>query len=202
MKYHRLGGAFLALACCFSGSAAQQARAGIIPSALARSFDQGPGRSFYRFSYSIQLTSGSTLRPGDYFTIYDFQGLMTDSAVAPNGWTMTAGMRGQTPPGAIAADDPNIENVTFTYGGTASITANNRSVQLGEFSMESYYPGIAMTSFAAEAHRSSDNGLESGSSFIDGPSIVERLNSPEPRTGLLMMLGMSTVLCRKLRRRR
>jgi hypothetical protein len=202
MKYQALGRVFLTLICSLSGSAVQQAHAGLIPSGLARSLEPGAGGDLYRFSYSVQLTAGSTLNPGDYFTVYDFAGFVTGSPVAPQGWTVQLGMTGQTPPGATPLDDPSIENLTFAYRGSAPVVANNKAVQLGSFSMASFYGGMDLTSFTSEVQHSSDKSTESDSSFVVGPIIVEGHQSPEPGSGLLLVLGVATVLGRKLSRKK
>jgi hypothetical protein len=202
MKHYALGRAFLTLVCSLSEWAVQQAHAGLIPSGLARSLEPGAGGDLYRFRYSVQLNAGSTLNPGDYFTVYDFAGLIAGSPVAPQGWTVQLGMTGQTPPGATPLDDPNIENVTFAYRGSAPVIANNKALQLGSFSMASFYGGTGLTSFTSEVQRSSDQGTESDSSVVVGPIIVERHQSPEPGSGLLLVFGTATVFGGKRSRRR
>ena len=73
------------------------------------------------FSYTASLSSGSRVNTGDYFTIYDFQGLISGSEVAPAGWTFSEQNIGITPAGQIVYDRCAIVNITFTYIGQSSI---------------------------------------------------------------------------------
>ena len=54
------------------------ARAGLIPVQVSVL----PEGGMYRFTYAIVLPTDSVLRPGDYFTIYDFDGYVAGSEMA------------------------------------------------------------------------------------------------------------------------
>ncbi len=41
-----------------------------------------PEGGMYRFTYAIVLPTDAVLRPGDYFTIYDFDGFVAGSQMA------------------------------------------------------------------------------------------------------------------------
>ena len=62
---------------------AQSATAGLLPTSVTVT----PDAANYRWTYAIVLPTDSMLRSGDYFTIYDFGGLVPGSIVAPDGWT-------------------------------------------------------------------------------------------------------------------
>jgi hypothetical protein len=77
------------------------------------------------FTYRVQITPGNEVLPGNFFTIYDFQGLVgapssTDFTLA-NGWTFSSTGVGDAPPNYVgdflSVDNPALPNITFTYSG-------------------------------------------------------------------------------------
>jgi hypothetical protein len=77
---------------------------------------------------------------GTFFTIYDIPGFLSASVSAPD-WFATVQVLGVTPSTLTPADDPSLENVTFTYTGPL-VTGL------------SFFSGFEITS--------SDDGLASG----------------------------------------
>ena len=59
-------------------TAPTSACAGLVPVQVSVLPDGG----MYRFTYAIVLPTDSVLRPGDYFTIYDFDGFVAGSQTA------------------------------------------------------------------------------------------------------------------------
>ena len=43
----------------------------------------------FSYNYTAEVTAGSNIQAGDFFTIVDFAGLVPGSAFAPAGWTVT-----------------------------------------------------------------------------------------------------------------
>jgi hypothetical protein len=88
-----------------------RSEAGLIPTNVSITPDGGN----FRWTYAVVVTTDVKVNPGDYFTIYDFGGMISGTAVAPAGWTFSTGKSGPTPAGTAPHDDPAIDNVTFTY---------------------------------------------------------------------------------------
>ncbi|HLW66381.1 MAG TPA: hypothetical protein VKS79_13795 [Gemmataceae bacterium] len=171
-----LGGLVLAFAA--------PAQAGLIPAAVTVAPDSGN----YRFTYSVVLPSNYSLHAGDYFTIYDFHGLMGGNQ-QPAGWTYSTSNVGQTPPGILPVDDPKVPNLTWTYSG-ATISGSSGGVGLGDFSVLSGTNGMINSDFASTDHMM-DNGR--GVSNLTSTSTPDP-NSVPPRTpepASFVLLGLS-----------
>ena len=64
----------------------QTARAGLIPASVTVTPDGGN----FRFTYAVVLPTDMKLQSGDYFTIYDFAGLVPGTVATPIGWTYSS----------------------------------------------------------------------------------------------------------------
>jgi len=84
----------------------------------------GDGTTTYRFSLKIDQSetmgpaSGDAL-PADFFTIYNFYGLVDGSVKTPDGWQYTSEATGRTPamggyPLVLPMDVPGTPNLTWT----------------------------------------------------------------------------------------
>src|SRR5438552_8428792 len=93
-----------------SGSPAQ---AGLVPASVTVTPEAGN----FRWTYSIVLPTDMKLQAGDYFTIYDFGGLMPGSNSQPADWTFSSLKIGPVPPGLAPVDSAAIDNLTWTYNG-------------------------------------------------------------------------------------
>lgn len=123
------------------------ARAGMIPVQVTVTPEGGN----YQFTYAIVLPTGSVLQTGDFFTIYNFDGLVPGSAMASGSisstnWTFSSSNNGPTPPGLSVVDNSNLPNLTWTYTG-APIQGGQTG--LGNFSAVSIYPYTTQSYFAA-----------------------------------------------------
>jgi hypothetical protein len=148
------GRAFLALA-----ATAFIARADIIPS-----FDSiVPNGNNFQFNYTALVVAGQRVDTGDFFTIYDFNGLVPNSASMPPNWAFSSAFLGQTPPGVNPPDDPTILNITFTYTGTNSIIG---PADLGMFSAVSNFGQSHPGYFAAEGT------LNPGGGHVDNVGVI------------------------------
>src|SRR5262249_13603608 len=103
----------LALLIGFGLAGTPTAQAGLIPAAVNVTND---GINF-RFTFSVILPSDYTLKDGDYFTVYDFNGLVHGTNVQPAGWAYSTGPTGTTPPHIAPIDDAGLPNLTWTYHG-------------------------------------------------------------------------------------
>ena len=119
------------------------ARADIIPS-----FDSIiPNGSNFQFNYTATVTGDQRVETGDFFTIYDFNGLVPNSATMPANWSFSSLLIGVTPSRVNPPDDPTIPNITFTYTGTTPIIG---PAPLGTFSAVSNFGQSHPGYFAAE----------------------------------------------------
>jgi len=135
------------------------ARADIIPS-----FDSiVPNGSNFQFNYTATVTADQRVETGDFFTIYDFNGLVPNSATMPANWSFSSALIGVTPPRVNPPDDPTILNITFTYTGTMPIVG---PAPLGTFSAVSNFGQSHPGYFAAEGT------LNSNGTKVDNVGVV------------------------------
>jgi hypothetical protein len=164
-----------------------------------------PEAGAYRWTYSVVVPTNQYVTSGDYFTIYDFEGLTSASSItAPAGWTATVSKIGKTPGLTTPIDDPNKDNLSFTYTGDPVYGG----VGLGNFSAASTLNQIAEGFFTSRVHRSSDNKTEDSITFSDVPRPSTNgggppSESPEPATLVIMGMGLPVLgLARVIRRKR
>ncbi len=175
-----------------------RADAGLIPTNVSIA----PDGSNFRWTYAVVVTTDVKVNPGDYFTIYDFGGIVPGgvggldkiaNVVAPADWTVTSGMVGPTPAGTNPADDPSIPNLTFTYSGAAI----NGQQGLGNFSAISQFSDRVSSDFTSISHRQVDGRVEANITSTDVPVPGDTRNTPEPAT--LAMFGVGLPLLGMLR---
>jgi len=176
------------------------ARAGMIPTNVTVTPDAGN----FRWDYSVSLSSNVQIQTGDYFTIYDFGGLVTgpggtlSNITPPVGWNATTSMVGQTPPGLAPIDKPDLPNLTFTYSGPTAA---------GPFSLGDFWAvstmGMATTAdFTSVTHTQVGRVPECNITTTSVPVAPNIANSPEPATLAMFGLGLPVLgLGRWLRRR-
>lgn len=161
----------------------------------------------YRFTYAIVLPTDSVLRPGDYFTIYDFDGYVPGSEMADGSpysadWSFASSNTGSTPGGVFPEDNASIPNLTWSYTG-AEINID-ASIGLGNFWALSIYPDTTNSWFTASTGTSAgvtDNNITPTS--VPVPRAPDTTPSvPEPTTLALAAFGLPLVGLRWLRRGR
>lgn len=151
--------------------------------------------------------------PGDFFTFYDFAGLISGSETAPAGWIVQEQNLGATPgfnliggfndahyPGIIPADDPGITNVTFRYTGAPVLGG---PTPLGVFTINST-TNLGIVDSASSADHVNNPGDPTDNLSESANLTVFRASAaavPEPGTMALFGLGAVGILF-KLRRRR
>jgi len=154
--------------------------------------------------------------PGDFFTFYDFLGLVPGTETAPAGWIATEQLIGATPgfnfvppfndehyPALFPGDDPAIPNVTFRYapGGGAPILGGPTA--LGTFTIQSTVGFGALDAASSADHINNPGDLTDNLSESSNVSVVRPSVSAVPEPGTMALFGLGAVgLLLKLRRRR
>jgi hypothetical protein len=157
-----------------------------------------PEAGNFRWTYAIVLPTDSQLRSGDYFTIYDFSGLVSTSNDQPKGWGFAETMVGPTPTGLAPDDDPTIPNLTWTYTGP---TIASGQIGLGNFWAVSQYGTQTDSFFTALTHRTSDGQTDANVTETVVPVPTAPNLVAEPATLALAGLGLPLVGMLRVRRR-
>jgi len=177
---------------------AAPARAGIIPVSVTVTPEAGN----FRWTYAIVLPTDMKLQAGNYFTIYDFGGLVSGSIVAPDGWSASTTTNTTPPIGLRPNDNPAIADLTFTYHGE---TVPSGQLGLGNFWAVSTIGTSTVTEFTAQNPQFSTgnidrNIVETIAPAPPGPPPPPS-GVPEPATLALAGLGLPLLaLARRLRK--
>ena len=178
---------------------AAPAQAGIIPASVTITPEAGN----FRWTYSIVLPTDQKLQAGDYFTIYDFGGLVPGTNSQPTDWAYSSAKSGPVPSGLNPIDNPAIDNLTFTYGGA---TIPSGQVGLGNFWAVSTVGESVTVAFTAQNPQSSSGQLDRN--IVDTlapapPGIIPPVEGvPEPATMALAALGLPFLGAARLFRRK
>ena len=189
----RLMAAAVAVAALAGGTA----NAGLLPTSVTIFPDAGN----YRWQYAIVLPTDMKLQAGNYFTIFDFAGLVDGTVVPPDAnWAVDVQAVGPTPVLLNPADDPSIPNLVFTYTGP---TIPAGQIGLGNFMATSTFGDRKEVSFTAETNRTSDGLKDSNITSTDAPTgqVIEN-PIPEPATMLLAGLGLPLLGLARLRKKK
>ncbi len=177
----------------------QSARAGLLPVTVTTATE---GDKF-RWTYAIVLPTDSQLRSGDYFTIYDFAGLVSPSNSQPDGWTYSSANVGPVPDGVNPDDNAALPNLTWKYTGP---TLSSGQTGLGNFWAVSEFGEATNSFFTARTHRTVDGRVDTNitDTVVPVPTSTPNPNLiPEPTTLVLAGLGLPLMgLVRLLRRKR
>jgi len=185
-------------------TAADRVQAGLIPTSVAIT----PDGDTFRWTYAVVVTTDVKVNAGDFFTVYDFGGLVggengfsggPSTVVVPVDWSVTEAMTGPTPEGTNPGDDDGIINLTFTYMGQTPIEGQ---MGLGNFSAISMYGESTTSDFTSITHRQVDGRTEANITTTDVPVPGAFEETPEPATLAMFGLGLPVLgLGRWLRRR-
>jgi hypothetical protein len=157
------------------------------------------------FSYDVGIADGSRVNTGDYFTIYDFEGLVSGSEFNPVDWSVSEQLIGVTPagvdPSAFSGDSGSVMNITFTYTGAPTLfgpTLVGGPAAFGATSSTCFTTGLG--TYASNAHKNNpgkpdDNTVQANGGFLVTPAAV-------PETSSLMLLVPGLVPLSILLRRR
>jgi hypothetical protein len=182
------------------------AAAGIIPASVSVTPENGN----FRWQYAIVLPTDMKLQAGDYFTIYDFGGLVAGSQfIDPTNsnakdWSMQTVKAGPVPAGLNPNDDPAVDNLVFKYNGSAALTGQ---VGLGNFGAVSTVGTSTKTDFTAQNPQGTTGELDRN--IVDtiapgAPPVIGPVSGvPEPTTLLLAAIGVPAIgAARALRKRK
>jgi hypothetical protein len=184
-----------AAAVALAGGSAQ---AGLLPTSVT----VFPEAGNFRWQYAIVLPTDMKLQAGNYFTIYDFAGLVEGTVIAPDSnWSVMVQNTGEIPPLLKPTDDPNIPNLVFRYNGP---TIPAGQLGLGNFMATSVFDQKAEVSFTAETNRTSDGLKDSNITTTDAPTGQQTPppGVPEPATLLLAGLGLPLLGLARLRKKK
>ena len=183
------------LCCAAVVAAAVSAHADIIPTLDSIT----PGSGTFDWNYTANVTADEMVVTGDYFTIYDFQGLIVGSNQQPADWTFSTSLTGVTPSTTNPQDDPTIPNLTWTYVGTETLVGPQ---PLGTFTVSTTTNLMGTDNFTASATRS--NGPNAGTDVDNIGTVavpVPEMSSFLPMIGVCG-IGVAGMATRMLRRRR
>lgn len=183
------------------------ANAGLLPVSVTVQPEAGN----FRWTYSVVLPTDMKLQAGNYFTIYDFagyqkgSGMVTSTSPDPSYadfWKLSVTKTGPTPDRLNPQDDPNIDNLTFTYNGP---TIPSGQMTLGNFVANSTFGTTAPSFFTATNPQALSGNIDSNitSTLVPlGSEIPAPVSTPEPTTLVLAGLGLPLIgLGRYIRRK-
>jgi hypothetical protein len=187
-------------------AAAGTAGAGIIPASVTVTPEAGN----FRWQYSIVLPTDMKLQAGDYFTIYDFGGLVSGSQFidptnsSAGDWSMEVVKAGPIPAGLNPDDDASIDNLVFRYTGGSALTGQTG---LGNFGGVSTVGTSTQSDFTAQNPQSTTGDLDRNIINTIAPGVPPVIDNPtgvpEPTTLLLAAIGIPAAgAARALRKRK
>jgi hypothetical protein len=138
--------------------------------------------SSFTYIFKIKIDDGVQVEGGkdaaDFFTIYNFAGLVPDSAKSPEGWKFSTADEGPTPMrGSKALINPtdikDLPNITWTYTGTKPLKG---SAEITGFSVRTKVAGTMTGEYGVQVTR-----LTPGT--LGGKDAKDSKDSKEARIG-------------------
>src|SRR4051812_28650055 len=151
----------------------------------------------YLWEYTAKLTEEQFLKPGAFFTIYDFAGFIPGTNSQPVNWAFSSANLGTTPSGLLIPDSNGIPNLTWTYTGPQT---SNGPITYQFFSAKSHFGTKLVSNYGAQASLSDPGELDNGDNTMNKGHIIAPASVvPEPCSMALLGLGAAPLL--RLRRR-
>ena len=134
----------------------------------------------FEWRYTATLKSGSTLNPGDFFTIYDIAGFgpsvpIANPIILPANWSSSVqplGINGfvQTP-----TDSGTVNNVTYTYIGASAIVAAGDTILASNnaFGFTSSSNALALRAYSATSHVTAGGAAQGVSARLRVPGPLD-----------------------------
>ena len=156
------------------------------------------GAGPYTWTYDVFLEGDSQINPGDFFTIFDFDGLISQDQVP--GWAASASALGVCPAAApfpalcAVADDPVLPNLTWTRtGGVILGPGAGPAILLGPFAATSIYPFVRNDFWTSQDQ---DNQTRTANEPAGGNTNVPT-PIPEPTTWILLGSGVGALWAKR-----
>jgi len=149
------------------------------------------------WSYEVSLDPGVFIHNGDFFSVYDFNGLQNINwvpDVVPTDWNVEPVGTVRLPHNLVPPDDPAVPNVTVTFTGTDDFPLPDNQgggslIKLGTLELTGLSSGPStLIAFGSDTHQRGQNSIFGNFSFTSGPSVV-----PEPSTVGLLAAGLLVV---------
>jgi len=126
----------------------------------------------------------------DYFTIYDFAGLVGGSWTQPAGWTFSFALTGPTPSSTTPSDDPALFNIYWVRTGDPDILG---PADLGNFTVRSIFGLVALDSYTSDATRSQGGTAGTAVASIGSVNVPQVSGGTQfpgvSEPGTIMLLG-------------
>jgi hypothetical protein len=151
----------------------------------------------YRWDYDVIVSTGSEVRSGDGFTIYDFAGFRGVGTPLPGSWSLNSSQTNApdyTFQTRATTDNAAIIDLILTYSGPTLGSPSSNTV-LGIFSFISDF-GLPANSF----FESSDHTIFNDAAQTDNHNTQVPTGVPEP--GMVGMIGLFGLILARRRSRR
>jgi hypothetical protein len=168
--------------------ASSTALAGLLPVSVT----VNPESNNFRWTYAIVLPTDMKLQPGNYFTIYDFEGYIPGGEAQPTDWVFSASKVGPTPDRLKPIDNQDTWNLSWKYTGDTIPTGQ---LGLGNFWAISSLSEEKSSSFTATTNRTSDGLRDNNITDTVTPvgTTTPPPGVPEPGTLALAALGLPMI---------
>lgn len=154
-----------------------------------------PSGSNFKWTYKVEVDAAQDVAPGNFFTIYDFDGFVSGSNTQPTDWLFSSANTGLTPPSVLPADSASSPNLTWTWNGDLPI---HGAKDLGCFTAVSAYDLVKDDSFAGRGTRNS--GPNAGSGISNVGTVPTPSGTPEPASLGLLGMGILPILRKRFRK--